>query len=74
MRVIVFGATGGTGRCLIEQGLQRGFEMTAFVRRPERARGYDPRVTLVRGDADAAAVANAIQDRDAALSGLGTRP
>ena len=31
MRLLVFGATGGTGRHLVEQALARGHEATAFV-------------------------------------------
>ncbi|HEX5061004.1 MAG TPA: NAD(P)H-binding protein [Kofleriaceae bacterium] len=34
MKVIVFGATGNTGRALLDQGAAAGHEMTAFVRRP----------------------------------------
>jgi putative NADH-flavin reductase len=32
MRVTVFGASGRTGRQVVEQGLDRGHEITAFVR------------------------------------------
>lgn len=34
MKVIVFGATGNTGRALLEQGTAAGHEMTAFTRKP----------------------------------------
>ncbi|WP_301169529.1 NAD(P)-dependent oxidoreductase [Brevibacillus nitrificans] len=32
MKLIVFGSTGNTGRKVLEQGVKRGYEMTAFVR------------------------------------------
>lgn len=32
MKVIVFGATGNTGRCLVRAGVSHGHEVTAFVR------------------------------------------
>ncbi|MED1793581.1 NAD(P)H-binding protein [Brevibacillus nitrificans] len=32
MKLIVFGATGNTGRKVLERGVKRGYEMTAFVR------------------------------------------
>ncbi|MGG1516372.1 NAD(P)H-binding protein [Paenibacillus oryzisoli] len=36
MKVIVFGATGNTGRRALKQGIQMGYEMTAFVRNAEK--------------------------------------
>lgn len=36
MRLAVFGATGGTGRQLVEQALAQGHEVTAVVRDPAR--------------------------------------
>lgn len=70
MKVTVFGATGGIGRQLIEQGLRLGHEMTAVVRRD-----YDvPGATVVRaGLADSAALHEAVAGRDAVLSALGQR-
>lgn len=34
MKIAVFGATGRTGRHVLEQGMHRGHLMTAFTRRP----------------------------------------
>lgn len=36
MKLLVFGATGGTGRELVEQALAHGYEVTAFVRDPAK--------------------------------------
>ncbi|MCE2512729.1 MAG: NAD(P)H-binding protein [Acidimicrobiia bacterium] len=36
MRVIVFGATGRTGRHVLRLALDRGYEVTAFGRSAER--------------------------------------
>jgi hypothetical protein len=74
MKLIVFGATGGTGRALVEQGLAAGHDVAAFVRNPDRLRVTgEPEV--IQGDlADAAAVERALRGRDVVLSGLGTRP
>lgn len=70
MKVTVFGATGGIGRQLIEQGLRRGYEMTALVRSPLDVAG----VTVVRATLDdAAAVGSAVAGRDAVLTALGHR-
>ena len=50
MNVTVFGATGRTGRPLVEQALARGHEVVAFAR---SAGDVEPRarVTVVEGDA-----------------------
>ncbi|GAA4850326.1 hypothetical protein GCM10023310_31080 [Paenibacillus vulneris] len=36
MKIIVFGATGNTGKRVLAQGIQMGHEMTAFVRNSEK--------------------------------------
>ena len=36
MRLFILGATGGTGRQLVDQALESGHEVTAFVRRGPR--------------------------------------
>lgn len=36
MKIIVFGATGNTGKRVLAQGVRMGHEMTAFVRNPEK--------------------------------------
>ena len=69
MRIAVFGASGKTGRLVIDQGLERGHEMVAFVRETS---GLDPshqRLEVVEGDArDPDAVAAALRGSDAAAS------
>jgi len=73
MRLLVFGATGGTGRALLDQGLAQGQEVTAFVRNPA-ALGTRPGLTIVQGDVtDAAAVRHAVAGQEAVLSALGPR-
>ena len=36
LRILLFGATGPTGRRLLEQALQQGHQVTAVVRSPEK--------------------------------------
>ncbi len=36
MRHFILGATGGTGRALIDQARERGHRVTAFVRSPQK--------------------------------------
>jgi putative NADH-flavin reductase len=71
-RVLIVGATGGTGRELVAQALERGLAVTALVRNPSRLRVEHPRLTVVRGDVlDAASVDAAVRGQDAVLSALG---
>ena len=35
MRLVILGATGKTGRLLVDQAIGRGHEVVAYVRRPD---------------------------------------
>ncbi|MBJ6109674.1 SDR family oxidoreductase [Hymenobacter sp. BT523] len=72
MNLLVFGATGGTGRQLVEQALTQGHTVTAFARNPAKLAVQHPRLRVVPGDVlDAAAVQAAVAGHDAVLSALG---
>lgn len=72
MRLVVFGASGRTGRLLVEQALEAGHDVTAFVRDPAKLPVQHPRLKIIQGDAlDAAKVEAAIAGADAVLSVLG---
>lgn len=72
MNVLVFGASGATGRHVVSQGLERGLNMTAFVRNPSKLAITHPKLTVVQGEVgDAAAVSNAVKGHDAVVSTLG---
>src|SRR6187455_2763809 len=60
MKVLVFGATGGLGRQVVEQARAAGHEVTAFTR-------------ATHGDVttDRDAVAGALRGQDAVISALG---
>lgn len=72
MRLAVFGATGGTGRAVIEQALEAGDKVTALVRRPEALGDLAERITVVAGDVlERADVAKAAAGAEAVVSALG---
>lgn len=72
MQLLILGATGGTGRALVEQASQRGHRVTAFVRSPEKLGPPLSGVTAVRGDPrNAAQLVDALRGCDAVLSALG---
>jgi putative NADH-flavin reductase len=71
-RVLVVGATGGTGRQLVAQALERGLAVTALVRDPARLAVVHPRLTVMRGDVlDQTSVDAAVRGQEAVVSALG---
>lgn len=73
-RLVVFGATGGTGRRLVEQALAAGHGVTAVVRDPARLPVQHERLGVVRADVlDPAEIGQALEGADAAVSALGPR-
>lgn len=71
-RVLIIGATGGTGRQLVKQALERGYEVTALVRDPSRLEVVHPRLTAIQGDVlDEGSVEAAMRGQEAVLSALG---
>ena len=73
MKLVVFGASGGTGREIIGQALDQGHEVTAFVRDPKKLVIKHSKLHIIEGDAlkDQSAIANAIAERDAIICALG---
>lgn len=72
MQVVVFGATGGTGRELVKQALGHGHTVRAFVRNADKLKLVHHRLEVVQGDvADARSVEGAIDGTEAVLSALG---
>lgn len=72
MKVAVFGATGGTGRRVVESALAQGHEVTALVRDPAKLPISNPALTVFTGNVmDAAAVEKALSGAAAAVVSLG---
>ena len=72
MRVLVFGASGATGRELVAQALAQGQRVTAFVRNVSRLAVRSEDVSVLQGDVmDASAVSRAVEGQDAVLCALG---
>jgi uncharacterized protein YbjT (DUF2867 family) len=71
-RVLIVGATGGTGRELVAQALERGYTVTALVRKPARLRVEHPRLKVVQGNVlDPGCVETAMRGQEAVLCALG---
>jgi putative NADH-flavin reductase len=72
LRVLVIGATGATGRQLVQQALEQGHQVTAFVRDPSKLKIAHANLRIAKGDVlDYASVESAMRGQSAVLSALG---
>lgn len=73
MRLVLFGATGRTGRIVRQLALERGHEVTCFVRSPNKIECRSSRLRIIQGDVtDTDAVADAVADHEASIITLGS--
>ncbi|ESU21195.1 hypothetical protein FEDK69T_25620 [Flavobacterium enshiense DK69] len=74
MKILIFGASGLTGLQLTQQALEKGHQVTAFVRTPENFHLHHPNLTVFKGDVtDTNAVERSIENQDAVICALGAK-
>lgn len=74
MKLLIIGATGGTGKQLVQQALSRGHTVTAFARTPSKIKERHSNLSVVRGDVlDYKSVLDAVKGHEAVLCALGHR-
>jgi putative NADH-flavin reductase len=74
MKLVVLGATGGTGLEIVRQAIAHGHSVTALVRSPERLKPFADRIAVWQGDLlNSAELERVLQDHDAVVSGFGPR-
>jgi putative NADH-flavin reductase len=74
MKVLVLGATGGVGRHILQLGTQRGHELTALVRKPEKLKSWESRVRTIKGGAlDKDTVDQAVRGQEASIYAIGVK-
>jgi putative NADH-flavin reductase len=72
MRIVVLGATGGTGKALVEQALAAAHDVVVVARRPEALGLEHPRLVVHKGDVrDPASLVPAFRGSDAIISCVG---
>jgi putative NADH-flavin reductase len=71
-KILVLGATGGTGRLIVEQAVARGHDVAVLVRSAEKAKNLKGAKIIVGDARDEAALRQAVKGRDAVVSALGT--
>ncbi|MCI0690697.1 SDR family oxidoreductase [candidate division KSB1 bacterium] len=71
-RLLIVGATGGTGRQLVAQALERGYTVTALVRNPAKLKIEHSQLTVIQGDVlEYDSVEAAMRGQEAVLCALG---
>lgn len=74
MKVLIFGATGGTGRQLVTQALEQGHTVTACVRVTATLGIKHDNLSVFQGNVlDEQAVLSAVFGKDVVISALGSR-
>jgi putative NADH-flavin reductase len=74
MKLVVLGATGGTGLEIVQKAVEQGHDVTAFVRSPQRLNQFQDRITIKEGNLlNSADLERAVRGHDAVLSGFGPR-
>jgi uncharacterized protein YbjT (DUF2867 family) len=71
-KILVLGGTGGTGRLIVSQALERGQQVTALVRSPEKASDLKGAKLIVGDVRDEKVLREALKGQDAVVSALGT--
>lgn len=72
MKLAIFGATGASGQCLVEQALDQGYDVTAFARNPLALTTRHAHLSIVTGDVfQKAPVEEAVANQDAVLCAIG---
>lgn len=72
MKLTIFGATGATGQCLVEQALDQGHDVTAFARNPLALTRRHAHLSIVTGDVfQQASVVEAVANQEAVLCAIG---
>lgn len=70
--IALFGATGPTGRHIIEEALKQGYNLSVYTRDAKKLASFAGRVEIVVGDLqDQRAIAKCVQGADAVISALG---
>jgi putative NADH-flavin reductase len=72
MNILIIGSTGGTGKQLVLQALDRGHNVTAFARKSSKIKITHDRLKVIEGDVlEVDSLKNAILGQDAVLCALG---
>ncbi len=71
MKVLLLGATGRTGKLILDEALKRGFELNCLVRYPDKIKKGDDRIHLFQGlTTDSHALDEAMEGCESVINAL----
>ncbi|MBS3080159.1 SDR family oxidoreductase [Candidatus Pacearchaeota archaeon] len=74
MKLLVFGSTGGTGKEIVKQALEKKYKVIAFARSSEKLQNIRGIIEIVKGDVrNQEDVDKAVKNSNVILSALGTK-
>jgi len=72
-KIVVFGATGGTGKFVVEQALEVGCQVTVIVRNPDKFAIINKNLEIIKGDVlQPITFEKSVKGKDAIISCLGS--
>lgn len=72
MKIIIFGATGNIGKQLVKQAIEKGYQVTAFSRNPEKIDYQHENLSKIKGDVlDFKSVESAVKGHSVVFCSLG---
>lgn len=72
MKLALFGATGPTGKHIIEEALRQGYSLSVYTRDAKKLESFAGKIEIVTGGLqDRDAIAKCVQGADAVISALG---
>jgi putative NADH-flavin reductase len=75
LKVLVIGGTSGIGLEIVRQSIERGHNVTALARHPERMSFFHQQLTVLKGDVlDAESITDAISQNAIIISTIGMGP
>lgn len=75
MKIILFGATGPTGKLILENLIKENHQVTCFVRNPGKIHIKSDLITVITGSIlDAKAIEMALRGQELVISALGSKP
>jgi uncharacterized protein YbjT (DUF2867 family) len=73
-KITIFGATGGTGKQLVEQALTAGYKVVAYIRDPSKFKISHNNLSIIQGElSDYSLIESAVKGSNAVISTLGSR-
>lgn len=63
MKIAIFGATGIVGKAVVEEALEKGYEVTVLTRDAHKVTSRHANLHVIEGDVTDAAVVRSVVDR-----------